>query len=436
MGSVFSNYIIEHRDEQGGVIKPYVGVTTRTLKERLAAHLGEASRGERSISPYSLGYAIRAELLRSGPAGAGRFSIRELSRHDSLAEMLKAEARWIDELKTMAPLGYNLMPGGRSAGGKGNSKPVSLYVAGTLQKFKSFRQAAHALAQAAEIDPGPFMGRVYSRINDLGWTLAEAFGLEPHEDRRTTELSRKAAEDGVTSNASRQKRSRENLRESQVVIEKGSQIPHPHKPDRLVTIPEFVQLSEIPKSTVNRRLKAIWPVEGMDPEDVVSILTTGQERQKLVHVEVAGETICMGRNELARRFDKENLEHGGHYSYDTIRRRLGELRSDATTTEKLQALGLANRPSKRILTPAIAVRVRGLVREDWAVTQNSSLIVFPRQMDFVRWVVAQVHPGLEQEDRRNAELKLQKKVSACASKGEPPWEIAKNFGIQNVSAPN
>ncbi|ASP93334.1 GIY-YIG nuclease family protein [Sinorhizobium meliloti] len=112
----YQTYRIEHRNAQDELVKSYVGVTIRSLEDRLSAHLREASRAERSISPHSLGHAIRQELL-ADPANASRFSIRQLSIHESQTEMLADENIWIEKLGTMAPNGYNLMPGGRSAGG-------------------------------------------------------------------------------------------------------------------------------------------------------------------------------------------------------------------------------------------------------------------------------------------------------------------------------
>ncbi|MDX0482332.1 hypothetical protein GOL95_31630 [Sinorhizobium medicae] len=151
----YQTYFIEHRNAQDELVKSYVGVTIRSLEDRLSAHSRAASRAERSISPYSLGHAIRQELL-ADPENASRFSIRQLSIHESQTKMLADENIWIEKLGTMAPNGYNLIPWGRSAGGVGNSLAMELFIDGALRMFPSIKQAAHALAEAASIDAKKF----------------------------------------------------------------------------------------------------------------------------------------------------------------------------------------------------------------------------------------------------------------------------------------
>ncbi|MQW40774.1 hypothetical protein CN150_34930 [Sinorhizobium meliloti] len=192
----YQTYFIEHRNAQDELVKSYVGRNHQVAgRQVVCTFAGDPSRAERSISPYSLGHAIRQELL-ADPENASRFSIRQLSIHESQTEMLADENIWIEKLGTMAPNGYDLMPGGRSAGGVGNSLAMELFIDGALRMFPSIKQAAHALAEAASIDAKKFAAWVYFRLGK-GWPIAEAFDLEPHEDGRTTERSRQAAAAGV-----------------------------------------------------------------------------------------------------------------------------------------------------------------------------------------------------------------------------------------------
>ncbi|MDE3823602.1 hypothetical protein I7F13_15135 [Sinorhizobium meliloti] len=87
--------------------------------------------------------------------------------------------------------------------------------------FPSIKQAAHALAEAASIDPKKFAARVYFRFGK-GWPIAEAFDLEPHEDGRTTERSRQPAAAGVLLATARSKDHRDRLKARQASIKKGS----------------------------------------------------------------------------------------------------------------------------------------------------------------------------------------------------------------------
>ncbi len=426
----FRTYCIDHRTAQGEIIKSYVGVTIRSLERRLSAHLREASRAKRSISLYSLGHAIREEL-RGGAGNSGRFSIRELGVHQSQAEMLEHEALWIEKVGTMAPNGYNLMPGGSSAGGLGNTKPVELFVDGALMSFKSIAEAAYALATAANIDPAKFQARAYSRI-DNGWTVAEAFDLEPHEDGRTTERSRKAAAEGRLLATVRSKDYRDLLKTKQPKIRKGSLLPHPTEEGRMVTIDQFIKISELPKSTVTHRLKRIWPIEKLAREEVIKKLTTKEDRRRIFEFMHDGKLVREGVNELAARF-----ETPGGNTRAAIKKRLNSLADTAGQTEILQAVGLLERPSKRHLVPAKPVSSKRIHLADWSVAYGSQYVKLPRQMDFVRWLLSFLHPSLEGEEKRDAGYRLQKRVTALAKKGRKPWEIAHLLaGLELVKAPS
>ena len=84
--------------------KQYVGMTTKSLNRRWLEHRMNAQRGLNS----ALYNAIRKH-------GCESFSANELEKCETIGALRIAENRWIEQLQTQAPLGYNL-----SAGGEGN----------------------------------------------------------------------------------------------------------------------------------------------------------------------------------------------------------------------------------------------------------------------------------------------------------------------------
>ncbi len=77
--------------------KRYVGQTRESLNRRLRSHLAAAHRGRRG-------------LLRDAIRNNGRdaFTIEQLQECNSGEEMDEAERRWIAELDTLTPHGYNI----------------------------------------------------------------------------------------------------------------------------------------------------------------------------------------------------------------------------------------------------------------------------------------------------------------------------------------
>lgn len=87
--------------------KKYVGVTTRTLKQRLAAHITSSkAKGDKS---YGLKICKAIRKL-----GADKFSIRLLKVCDTRDELGRAETRYIKKYDCIAN-GYNSMSGGKVA---------------------------------------------------------------------------------------------------------------------------------------------------------------------------------------------------------------------------------------------------------------------------------------------------------------------------------
>lgn len=81
--------------------KVYVGYTGKPLERRLGQHFRDARNGSRT----ALHRAMRKY-------GFECFSIRALEAFDNREEALNAERRYIQELNSIAPRGYNMTPGG------------------------------------------------------------------------------------------------------------------------------------------------------------------------------------------------------------------------------------------------------------------------------------------------------------------------------------
>lgn len=81
--------------------KKYIGQTTATLQRRWSAHVRAAKHGSTSI----IHNAIRKY-------GRDAFRIELLQECRSFEKLDEAERRWIAELNTIAPNGYNIEEGG------------------------------------------------------------------------------------------------------------------------------------------------------------------------------------------------------------------------------------------------------------------------------------------------------------------------------------
>lgn len=223
----FTIYQIIHRPPFGNG-KRYVGLTKRTVQDRLNAHFNESTREKpRGISPFSLGYAIRDHLLSFPTAPLeSAFVIETLQVYTTLEAMRDGESHWIDTLQTMAPAGFNIMRGGSSVGGPSNSKPCEIFLDGKLQTFSSFTDAAKAAAKGEGIiDPieiKKFVANAKAKMHgtkgkpETRYSLAEALGIEPRDDGRWTQVSRAAKAAGRLVDTERSRNQRQKLREQRL----------------------------------------------------------------------------------------------------------------------------------------------------------------------------------------------------------------------------
>ena len=83
--------------------KAYVGQTTRSMKERWCNHCSSSKLKHRS--------ALKAAIDKYGK---NSFSIEIIDTASSLNELNEKEIKWIKELNTISPNGYNLDGGGNN----------------------------------------------------------------------------------------------------------------------------------------------------------------------------------------------------------------------------------------------------------------------------------------------------------------------------------
>ena len=133
----------------------YVGITTMTLAQRLAAH--RAGSAARRGGPGTLAAALRAY-----PAKA--FQITLLATHATHEELRAAEQYWIDTLHSQSPAGYN-----RNRGGSPGSNAGAMYVI-EGRRFRGLRQVAAFY--------GIHHVSLQTRMRSQRWTIRQAVNLD------------------------------------------------------------------------------------------------------------------------------------------------------------------------------------------------------------------------------------------------------------------
>ena len=174
--------IYDITDRRSG--KDYVGITEATISDRIRRHIYE-SRRDQPRDPRGLLHQLR-ERVHSEQDFYEQFEVRELTRTYSLATAGWLEQVWIDRIGSMAPHGYNLMPGGASVGGRGNAQTLMLHIDGEEVAFTTIRAAVvHCNNRAVRLGAGLLrIGTVYARLV-AGWSPEQACDLEPHDDGRS-----------------------------------------------------------------------------------------------------------------------------------------------------------------------------------------------------------------------------------------------------------
>jgi hypothetical protein len=174
-------YRVERRSDSVG----YVGVTQRSLAQRLAVHDHAARLRPHLGRPGTLTAAIR-QAYADGVSFDATFQAGILAETSCPAEARRLERDWIAKLGTARPRGFNVMPGGASLGGPANAQPVTLDhpVRGQLAYASLMDAVADIDRERRDQGKPPLhLGTVYAR-RAMAWSLAEALELMPHADGR------------------------------------------------------------------------------------------------------------------------------------------------------------------------------------------------------------------------------------------------------------
>lgn len=441
----FTIYQIIHRPPFGNG-KRYVGLTKRTVQDRLNAHFNESTREKpRGISPFSLGYAIRDHLL-SFPTDPleSAFVIETLQVYTTLEAMRDGESHWIDTLQTMAPAGFNIMRGGSSVGGPSNSKPCEIFLDGKLQTFSSFTDAAKAAAQGEGIiDPieiKKFVANAKAKMHgtkgkpETRYSLAEALGIEPRDDGRWTQVSRAAKAAGRLVDTERSRNQRQKLREQRLAtgVTTG-QLPCPYNPALQVAQTTVFEALGISPSTGRYRLAQIAErLDSMAPQEIHDHLRKPQDRSKPIKVELpGGQCICLGINALAKAYERP-----GH-KVSAIKARLRKLGDAPGNDDLLIAIGLAAKPAKNRSVFSVQPISRKKHCSDWTISKGTVTKTYINQKAFIEAChqVLLLNPDLMHllgnapTDTHKAHRSLQGRISSATRAGKTAQELAEGFGI-------
>lgn len=148
----------------------YVGATIN-FEKRVREHIRAAERNKGVKG--SLAEAIKK-------FGKDVFDFAKIDQAKSLQDLSKKEARWISKMKTLAPEGYNLNPGGYSPEPR-EVRPIK--VGGIV--YPSFAEAVRQLqpmplqgAAGGHPDERPIGEKAVKERIDSGWTIEQAFGVD------------------------------------------------------------------------------------------------------------------------------------------------------------------------------------------------------------------------------------------------------------------
>jgi hypothetical protein len=161
--------------------KCYVGVTMTTLDERWEIHLRDAYDPNKRNGIGGIGEAIIAH-------GADAFMRTIIEHATNHVEMQSLEVKYIRELGTLKPNGYNL-----NRGGSGSMPNINHRITLNGQVFPSISMAI----RQHQIDI-PYQ-TIVQRLQD-NWSSEQAFGFEPHETNTENwgRTQREIIVDGIT----------------------------------------------------------------------------------------------------------------------------------------------------------------------------------------------------------------------------------------------
>ena len=335
----------------------YVGLTMRSLPQRISAHLSQARRNK-SVRDGGLMAALR-RMDERGQFFDQAFESLVVAHAAGAEGARTLECHWIAKLNARQPHGYNSMPGGSSVGGRDNAKTVTIVLPdGVSRTYASIQDAIIERNRDLQLAGKPSLepGTVYARFAQ-GWPAEEALGYQPHVDGRTrrpefrlhgqtfSSLSAAAAATGIKLKALRSRlhrlRQRSDAEALDISLDRRScrsgttdlSIPWPRTGERL-TAEQFAARTGVPKATVMHRwhrtlTQTAHDAAPLSPEQLFERLTSDVDRRKLVRLDLPDGRVWMGgEREIIRRvLDDTALEasRACRLSTSGIRRRLRQL---------------------------------------------------------------------------------------------------------------
>lgn len=317
-------YSISRKDDR----KTYVGLTRRSVENRVKAHVRDAMRPGRKSSPGSLASAIRQALF-SGHRFESRFVVEVLASGLTEEEARDAEVLWVEQLNAYAPKGFNILPAGTSVGGPGNARPATLshpqHGPVTYPSLYAAIEARNKELVAAGRKPIE-VNTVYARLM-IGWVLEEALGYEIREDgrsrrrpffsegvvlRRLREVSEAT---GLSTSALRSRlhrAARLGIAVPDVGVDRRRFGQGRHKPlllpdpsgavsGRALSIKEFARQAGVAKATVAYRYHQLKDPDSMIDSDLVAHLISDQDRRRMLTLALPdGRVLTGGEREVVR----------------------------------------------------------------------------------------------------------------------------------------
>ena len=311
--------------------KYYVGLTTRSLTKRVAAHLSQARR-DQNVRPRGLMAALR-RTVNASKRFEDAWDAQVVAWAPTTDEARALEQQWITTLSAAAPTGLNLMPGGASVGGRENAVPLDVALPDRQHRSYACIQDAITDCNRRRLQAGaPVLlpGTIYARLA-LGWSPAEALDYAPHEDGRGARLPivlegqtfgnlrTVSAATGVSIATLRSRLHRRRLSGSETHL--GTDMRRtgadhtptrstplglrlPGTPTRL-TVRAYAERTNMPASTILHRWHAACRAgldpATMSPDALLNQLVTAGDRRRLLTLKLPdGQCITGGERELVR----------------------------------------------------------------------------------------------------------------------------------------
>ncbi len=327
--------------------KHYVGVTRRALDVRVSFHWTEAK--VKGVNPNGLAVALRT-ARQNGQKFEDCFNakvLEEIFCNKNYA--LERERFYVENLGTMAPNGFNIQPGGSSAGAIENGIPIELSIDGKDLYFGAVSEAVSWIN--SNLKNEYLDERTVRRRLASDWMIDEAFGLAPHVDKRSqrkpfafdgelyTSLRTVSELTGIPIDTlrSRLQRAKENNIDDYDLVERipirkysSSCLPHPFNEEfDGIASRLFSELTGVSQTTVSSRART-YRTKVTDSEQtregLLDYILNGVNRSESITLHLPSKRVISGSiNKISKiisndadleRYKVEKL------SYSTIRKRL------------------------------------------------------------------------------------------------------------------